>query len=39
MTFYQFIWWLCLGLAGLSLLLMSTLVVRRVISDRAAARR
>ena len=39
MTFYLFIWWLCLGLAGLSLLLMSTLVVRRVIGDRAAARR
>ncbi len=38
MTFYALIWWLSLGLAGLSLVVMAGLVVRRVITDRMAAR-
>lgn len=39
MSFYEMVWWLSLALAGVSLLLMSILVVRRVIGDRMIARR
>lgn len=39
MSFYDTVWWLSLALAGLSLWLMSLLVVRRIVHDGIERRR